>query len=101
MGFVKSVTRMWRAFEGQVHLPGYAAVAEVAGRSGAQFRDVLGFREVHFEEAADAGGEWQQVERRLGCLRGLARGDLGAGGVKVRLGLKHIRALLHQSRRET
>ena len=64
------------ALERQKHLPGYAAVAEVAGGGGAQFGDVLGFGEVHFEEAADAGGERQQVERGLGGFRRGAGGDL-------------------------
>ena len=40
---------------GLEHLPGDAAVAEVAGDSGAEFGDVEGFGEVHFEEGAVAG----------------------------------------------
>ena len=65
--------------EGAIHLPGHAAVAEVAGGGGAQLRDVLGFGEVHFEEAADAGGEGQQVERRgFGLGRGPG-GDADGG----------------------
>jgi hypothetical protein len=44
------------ALEGQEHLPGDAAIAEVAGGAGAEFDDVLGFGEVHLEEAAAAGG---------------------------------------------
>jgi len=36
--------------DGFVHLPGYAAVAEVAGDAGAEFGDVEGFGEVHLEE---------------------------------------------------
>ncbi len=67
--------------EGQEHFPGYAAVAEVAGGTGAEFDDVLGFGEVHFEEAANAGGQGEQVEGGLGGFRGVAQGDLGAGGV--------------------
>ena len=39
--------------DGFVHLPGYAAVTEMAGRAGAKLGDVLRFGEVHFEEAAD------------------------------------------------
>ena len=45
------------ALQGEVHLPGDAAIAEVAGGAGAEFGDVLRFGEVHLEEAADAGGE--------------------------------------------
>ena len=40
----------------QKHLPGYAAIAEMARGTGAQFRDVLGLSEVHLEQAANAGG---------------------------------------------
>src|SRR5579863_8217958 len=49
--------------KGQIHFPGDAAIAEVAGGRGAEFADVLCFGEVHFEEAADARSEWEQVER--------------------------------------
>ena len=48
------------ALELQEHLPGDAAVAEVAGGRGAEFGDVLGFGEVHFEEGADARGEGER-----------------------------------------
>ena len=61
--------------EGQVHLPGDAAVAEMAGWAGSQLGDVLCFSEVHLEEAADPGGEGRQVERglrRLGWFPGRA-----------------------------
>jgi len=49
-GRVKSVTRCagrgWvLALEGLEHLPGDAAVAEVAGGAGAEFDDVLGLGE--------------------------------------------------------
>ena len=40
------------ALDGEVHFPGDFAIAEVACRCRAQFADVLGFSEVHFEEAA-------------------------------------------------
>ena len=69
------------ALEGQVHLPGDAAIAEVAGGAGAEFEDVLGFGEVHLEEAANARGQRQQVESGLGGLGRRAGGDLRAGGV--------------------
>ncbi len=81
MGWVKSVTRMWRASEGywrlslQKHLPGDAAIAEVAGGAGAQLGDVLGFGEVHFEEGADARGEREQIGGGLSGLRRGAGGD--------------------------
>jgi hypothetical protein len=38
--------------ESQKHLPGHAAIAEVPGGAGAEFRDVLGFGKVHLEQAA-------------------------------------------------
>jgi hypothetical protein len=44
------------AFQGFVHLPGYAAVAEVAGGGAAEFTDVLGFGEIHFEERTNSCG---------------------------------------------
>jgi hypothetical protein len=69
------------ALEGQEHLPGYAAVAEMAGGGGAEFGDVLGFGEVHFEERPDSGGEGEQIEGGLGSFWSLAGGDLGAGCV--------------------
>ena len=47
--------------DGEVHLPGDAAVAEVAGDAGAEFGDVEGFGEVHLEHGADAGAEGEQV----------------------------------------
>jgi len=53
------------ALQGLEHLPGYAAIAEVAGGSGAKFADVLSFGKIHFEEAADARGQRQQVEGRV------------------------------------
>ena len=43
------------ALEGQEHLPGDTAVAEVAGGAAAEFDDVLSFGEVHLEERAAAG----------------------------------------------
>ncbi len=69
------------ALEGEVHLPGDAAVAEVAGGTGAEFADVLRFGEVHFEEAADARGQRQEVERRERGFRRGAASDGGAGCV--------------------
>ena len=69
------------ALQGFVHLPGYAAVAEVAGGAGTQFGDVLGLGKVHLEEAAYSCGQRQKVEGGLGGLRGLARSDAGAGAV--------------------
>lgn len=45
------------ALDGEVHFPGYAAVAVVAGDAAAEFGDVDGFGEVHLEEGAAAGGE--------------------------------------------
>ena len=64
------------ALDGEVHLPGHAAVAEVAGGAGAQLGDVLRLGEVHLEEAADARGQRQQVERGL---RGLGWLSFGIG----------------------
>src|ERR1035441_5490476 len=60
------------------HFPGHAAIAEVSSGAGAQFGDVLGFREIHFEETADAGCEWEQIKSRLGAFRCLAGRDLCA-----------------------
>ena len=57
------------ALERQEHLPGDAAIAEVAGGRGAQFGDVLGLGEVHLEKAADARGQREQVEGGLGGFR--------------------------------
>ena len=81
------------ALEREVHLPGDAAIAEVAGGAGAQFGDVLGFGKVHFEKRADARGEREEVD---GGLRGLGaepaamvRGGLVGGfngGVGIRRG---------------
>src|SRR3984885_10406346 len=68
------------AFEGFVHLPGDAAIAEMTGRPGTEFGDVLRLGEVHFEQAADACGQWKQVEGRLSGFRCRALGDGGAGG---------------------
>ena len=70
------------AFHGPKHLPRHAAIAEVAGRAGAQFGDVLGFGKIHLEEAANARGQWQQIESRLRSLRSIARRDLCAGDVR-------------------
>ena len=69
------------ALELQEHLPGHAAVAEVAGGGAAEFGDVLGFGEVHFEEGADARGERVQVGGGLDSLGRppRRRGDLGRG----------------------
>ena len=47
--------------DGTVHLPCDAAVTEVAGDAGAEFGDVEGFGEVHFEHGADAGSEREEV----------------------------------------
>ena len=80
--------------EGQKHLPGDAAVAEVAGRAGAEFDDVLGFGEVHLEQRPDTGGEREQVERRLGGFRGWAGRDPCAGGVGGFDGGQEIRAAI-------
>ena len=66
------------ALQGLEHLPGYAAIAEVAGGSGAKFADVLSFGKIHFEEAADARGQRQQVEGRVGGFRRLAGSNLRA-----------------------
>ena len=55
----------------------------MAGGARAQFDDVLGLGEVHFEERADAGGQGQQVEGGLGGLGGLASGNFGAGAVSL------------------
>ena len=67
------------ALDGEVHFPGDAAVAEVAGGAGAELGDVLGLGEVHFEEGADAGAEGEKVESVLGGLGRVAGSD-GAGG---------------------
>ena len=56
--------------DGLVHLPGYAAVAEMAGDAGAEFGDVEGFGEVHLEEGAVAGAEGEAVLGGLGGLFG-------------------------------
>ena len=67
IGLVKSVTRMCLGqqrvllLDGQVHLPRNAAIAEVAGRAGAQFGDVLRLGKIHFEQAADARCQRKQV----------------------------------------
>ena len=45
----------------EIHLPGDAAVAEVAGGARAEFGDVESFGEVHFEHGADAGSEGEKV----------------------------------------
>ena len=77
------------ALELEEHLPGDAAVAEVAGGGGAELGDVLGFGEVHFEEGADARGEGVEVGGGVGGLgrgprrpRDLAGGDLRGGLVR-------------------
>ncbi len=67
------------ALDGQVHFPGDFAVGEVSGGAGAEFGDVLGFGEVHFEERPDAGGEGQEVKGVLCGLWSIA-GRNGAGG---------------------
>jgi hypothetical protein len=54
----------------------------VAGRTRAQFGDVLGFGKVHFEEAADARGQRQQIECGLRRLLRAAGGDLKACPVR-------------------
>jgi len=63
----------------QKHLPGDAAIAEVASGAGAELGDVLRFGKVHFEQGANAGGERVEVG---GGLRGLLDGGGGdyAGG---------------------
>ena len=53
---LKQVERWVLALQHQKHFPGYAAIAEMAGGTGAQFGDVLGLSEVHLEQAANAGG---------------------------------------------
>ena len=67
--------------DGAVHLPGYAAVAEVAGDGGAQLRDVERFGEVHLEHGAAAGAEWQQILRGLWGLVRAAVAQRPVGGV--------------------
>ena len=59
--------------DGLVHLPGDAAVAEVAGDAGAEFGDVEGFGEVHLEHGAAAGGEGEEVLGGVVRLRDASR----------------------------
>src|SRR5258708_40277298 len=54
--------------DGEIHLPGDSAIAEVAGDAGAQLGDVEGFGEVHLEHGADARAEREEVG---GCLSGI------------------------------
>ena len=41
----------------QEHLPGDAAIAEMAGGAGAKLGDIEGFGKVHLEEGSNAGSE--------------------------------------------
>jgi len=68
------------ALEGQEHLPGDAAIAEVTGRPGTELDDVLASAKSILKSdrtrwRAEAGKEL------TGRLRGRAGGDLAAGGV--------------------
>ena len=67
--------------EAQEHLPGHAAITEVASRGGAELGDVLGLGKIHFEERPDSGGQRQQVKGGLGGFRGFTSRDQGAGGL--------------------
>src|SRR5579863_5280853 len=57
------------------HLPGNPAVAEVAGGSGTELGDVLCFREIHFEESANAGGKREKIGGGLSGFRRWGGGD--------------------------
>src|SRR6185312_15625560 len=63
--------------DGLVHFPGDAAVGDVSLGGGAEFGDVEGFGEIHFEERAFAGGERQCVLRGFGVVDG----EFGVGSV--------------------
>ncbi len=44
-----------------VHLPSHAPIGEMAGRSGAQFCDIQGLREIHLEERAISRTQGKRV----------------------------------------
>src|ERR1700722_8603958 len=67
--------------DGLIHLPGYAAVAEVASDAGAEFGDVEGFGEVHLEERAATSCQWEEILRRLRGLGNTAVAQGAVGGV--------------------
>ncbi len=67
------------SLDGEEHLPGDLAIAEVTCRAAAQLGDVLGFGEVHLEERADARGEREQVQCGLGGLGNGADSERAAG----------------------
>ena len=70
------------AFESQIHLPGDAAIAEVAGGRRAELADVLSFSEVHFEQTANARCKRKQVEGCSCSFRRGTGGDFSTGGIR-------------------